>query len=285
MPLIGGLNLSLHSNSLTDTGDYVGLENYRELLNDPRFAKAIKNNVRYMAASIVVILPLSALLAYLLQGAWKKLKPVLTFLLLLPGLTPPAVLALLFLLVFHGREGVLNQVFVMPFSREGVINHLFHLHLNARPINWLKDPNFIMTALVMQAVWRWTGFMTFFFLAGMEAIPRQLYEAASLETTDRWKIFKRVTLPMLQPVVLFCAVYLVIDAFSMFSGAYVLLGGSGGTGDAGLLMVSYSYQQAFAFGKFGTAAAMCLMIAPALLALLWLAWWGPRWLYGKRRLA
>ncbi len=271
MPLIGGLNLSLHSNSLTDTGEYVGLQHYRELLDDPRFVKAIKNNLRYMAASIIVILPLSAFLAYLLQGAWKKLKPALTFLLLLPGLTPPAVLALLFLLVFHGKEGVLNQLFTVPF--------------HFRTINWLKDPHFIMSALVMQAVWRWTGFMTFFFLAGMEAIPKQLYEAASLETNNRWKIFQRVTLPMLQPVVIFCAVYLVIDAFSMFSGAYVLLGGSGGTGDAGLLMVSYSYQQAFAFGKFGTAAAMSLLIAPALLALLWLAWWGPRWLYGKGRSA
>jgi len=285
MPLVGGLNLSLHSNVLSGESEYTGLQNYRELLDDPRFAKAIRNNAVYMAASIIVILPLSAFLAYLLQGAWKKLKPALTFLLLLPGLTPPAVLALLFLMVFHGREGVLNQVFVMPFSQDGVINHLFHLHLNAKPINWLKDPHFIMCALVMQAVWRWTGFMTFFFLAGMEAIPKQLYEAASLETNDRWKIFQRVTLPMLQPVALFCAVYLVIDAFSMFSGAYVLLGGSGGTGDAGLLMVSYSYQQAFAFGKFGTAAAMCLMVAPALLLLLWLACWGPRWLYGKRRAA
>ena len=269
MPLVGGLNLSLHSNVLTGESEFTGSQNYRELLNDPRFGIAIRNNARYMVGSILVILPLAALLAYWLQGAWKKLKPLLTFLLLLPGLTPPAVLALLFLLVFHGKEGVLNQLFTVPF--------------HFRSINWLKDPNFIMSALVMQAVWRWTGFMTFFLLAGMEAIPKQLYEAASLETNSRWKIFQRVTLPMLQPVVIFCMVYLVIDAFSMFSGAYVLLGGSGGTGDAGLLMVSYSYQQAFVYGKFGTAAAMSLMIAPALLALLWLAWWAPRWLYGKGR--
>ncbi|MCD6050815.1 MAG: binding-protein-dependent transport system inner rane component, partial [Verrucomicrobia bacterium] len=96
-----------------------------------------------------------------------------------------------------------------------------------------------------------------------------------------WKVFKQVTLPLLQPVVLFCAVYLVIDAFAMFSGAYMLLGGSGGTADAGLLLVSYSYQQAFTYGNFGTAAAMCLMVAPALLALLWLAMMGPRWFRGR----
>ncbi len=281
MPLVGGLRLSLHSNTLVEESEYVGLQHYQELREDPKFEKAIRNNIIYTGACIVVILPLSALLAYWLQSAWKRVRPGLTFMLLLPGLTPPAVLALLFLLVFHGKEGVLNQMFVMPFSRDGVINDLFHLHFNARPINWLKDPNFIMPALVLQAVWRWTGFVTFFFLAGMEAIPKSLYEAAYLETNDRWKVFQRVTLPLLQPVVLFCAVYLVVDAFAMFSGAYMLLGGSGGTADAGLLMVSYSYQQAFTYGNFGTAAAMSLMVAPALLALLWLAIMGPRWLKGR----
>lgn len=262
MPLVGGVNMSLHSDTLVKASEYVGLEHYQDLWHDDRFEKAIHNNLRYMVGTIVVILPLSALMAYWLQSSWGKLRPGLTFMLLLPGLTPPAVLALLFLLVFHGREGLLNHLFVLPF----------HLHY----INWLKDPRFIMIALIMQAVWRWTGFITFFFLAGMEAIPRTLYEAAYLETNNRWKVFQRVTLPLLQPVVLFCAIYLIIDAFSMFSGAYVLLGGSGGTGDEGLLMVSYSYQQAFTYGKFGTAAAMSLMVAPALLALLWLAWWRPR---------
>jgi ABC-type sugar transport system permease subunit len=267
MPLVGGLRLSLHSNTLVEESEYVGLQHYQELREDPKFEKAIRNNIIYTGACIVVILPLSALLAYGLQSAWKKLRPALTFLLLLPGLTPPAVLALLFLLVFHGKEGLLNHLFVIPF--------------HIRPINWLKDPHFIMPALVLQAVWRWTGFVTFFFLAGMEAIPKSLYEAAYLETNDRWKVFKRVTLPLLQPVVLFCAVYLVVDAFAMFSGAYMLLGGSGGTADAGLLMVSYIYQQAFTYGNFGTAAAMSLMVAPALLALLWLAIMGPRWLKGR----
>ena len=81
---------------------------------------------------------------------------------------------------------------------------------------------------------------------------------------------------MLRHVMLFAAVYLVVDAFALFSGAYVLLGGSGGTGDAGLLLVNYTYQTAFTFGQFGTAAAMSLMLVPAMILVLGLCFLIPR---------
>ncbi|HAV64727.1 MAG TPA: hypothetical protein DCY13_20465, partial [Verrucomicrobiales bacterium] len=164
------------------------------------------------------------------------------------------VMALLFLLVFHGRSGLLNQWFVIPFG--------------LAPIDWLKNPDWILPALVIQAAWRWLGMITFFLLAGRESLPRPLYDVAALETSRRWPVFRRVTVPLLRHVIVFVCVYLVVDAFAMFSGAYILLGGSGGTADAGLLLINYSYQQAFSFGKFSTAAAMSLAVAPALLVLL-----------------
>ena len=254
LPLIGGLKLSVTSNALYGETHNVGLSHYREILNDPRFFKAVKNTVVFTVASIAIILPLSVWIAHLIRFSWKPIRPVLTFGLLLPGLTPPAVLALLFLLVFHGRDGVLNQLFVMP--------------LGFKPINWLKDPTFILPALVLQSVWRWTGMITFFILAGMDAIPRHYYEAARIETTNSWHVFRNITMPALRPVALFCAIYLIADSFSMFSGAYVLLGGSGGTADAGLILVSYIYQNAFTFGRFGTAAAMSMLFAPPLILLI-----------------
>jgi multiple sugar transport system permease protein len=254
VPLLGGVRLSLYSNDLTGPGTFVGLEHYRALLEDERFFKALRNTLAYTALSLVVIVPLALVLAQALRMTFARLRPLLTFLLLLPGLTPPAVLALLFLLVFHGREGLLNQLFVVPFG--------------LAPIHWLRDPDFILPALVLQGVWRWVGFITFFFLAGMASIPKTLFEAAHLETNSRWRVFASVTLPHLRPVILFAAVYLVVDAFALFSGAYVLLGGSGGTADAGLLLVSYTYQQAFTFGQFGTAAAMSVSVAPLMLGLL-----------------
>ncbi len=253
-PLIGGVKLSLESDSLFGTPEFAGLANYRAVLDDPRFFKALRNTFTYTLASIVVVVPLALLLAEALHRCWPRLKGVLSFILLLPGLTPPAVLALLFLLVFHGRNGLLNQWFVLP--------------LGFAPIDWLKDPAWIMPALVIQAAWRWLGMITFFLLAGRESLPRPLYEAAALETDRRWPVFIELTVPLLRHVIVFVCVYLVVDAFAMFSGAYVLLGGSGGTADAGLLLINYTYQQAFNFGRFSTAAAMSLSVAPLLLTVL-----------------
>jgi len=262
-PLIGGAKLSLESNGLFGPPEFAGLANYRAVLDDPRFFKALRNTLTYTLASIVAIVPLALWLAEALHRCWPRLKGVLSFVLLLPGLTPPAVLALLFLLVFHGRNGLLNQLFVMP--------------LGFAPIDWLRDPGWIMPALVIQAAWRWLGMITFFLLAGRESLPRPLYEVAALETNRSWPVWRGVTLPLLRHVIVFVCIYLAVDAFAMFAGAYVLLGGSGGTADAGLLLVNYTYQQAFSFGRFGTAAAMSLTVAPLLLVVLGLA------LIGRRR--
>ena len=215
VPLLGGIRISLLSNELYGEARYVGLEHYRNLLSEERYWTALRNTALYSVGSIGLILPLALFLAHLIRASWCRLRALFGFLLLLPGLTPPAVLALLFLLVFHGREGLLNQWLVIPFGLE--------------PVNWIRDPSFILAALVLQAVWRWTGFMCFFLLAGMDAIPGSLYEAARLVTGSRWTVFRFITFPMLWHVLLFCTVYLLVDACSLFAGAYVLLGGSGGT--------------------------------------------------------
>ena len=223
IPLVGGIKMSLQANGLGQA-EYVGFAHYKALASDGRYVTALRNSFTYTLASIVVIVPLALWLAHLLRATFRRLRPVMTFALLLPALTPPSVLAVLFLMVFHGKNGLLNQLFVMPLGLE--------------PVSWLKDPDFILSGLVLQTVWRWTGFMTFFILAGREGIPRVYYEAARLATGSRWRQFWHVTLPQLRPVLLFVAVYVVVDGFSLFSGAFVLLGGSGGTADAGLLTVT-----------------------------------------------
>jgi ABC-type sugar transport system permease subunit len=261
-PLLGGVQLALRSNELVGTTRWVGWENFQRLAGDPAYFQALRNTAWFTLGSIVLIVPLALGCAQALRLTFGRARPVLTFLLLLPGLTPPAVLALLFLLVFHGREGLLNHLLVLPLGFE--------------PVQWLRDPDWILPALILQSVWRWTGMITFFLLAGMEAIPCPLFDAAHLETRSRWRVFRSVTLPLLRPVLVFAVVYLAVDAIALFSGAYVLLGGSGGTANAGLLLVSYVYQQAFTFGNFGTAAAASVSVAPVLLALLWLCRVAPR---------
>ena len=244
--------MSLHANGVGQA-KYIGFAHYKALANDERYFTALRNSFVYTLASVVVIVPLALWLAHLLRASFRRLRPVLTFALLLPALTPPSVLAVLFVMVFHGRNGLLNQLFVMPLGFE--------------PINWLKDPDFILSGLVLQTVWRWTGFMTFFILAGMEGIPRVYYEAARLATGSRWRQFWHVTLPQLRPVLLFVAVYLVVDGFSLFSGAYVLLGGSGGTADAGLLTVTYVFLKT-RFFDYGSASAISISLLPLMVLAL-----------------
>ncbi|MDP6794333.1 MAG: sugar ABC transporter permease [Verrucomicrobiota bacterium] len=253
IPLVGGVKMSLQANGLGQA-EYVGLSHYMALANDERYITALRNSFTYTLASIVVIVPLALWLAHLLRATFRRLRPMLTFALLLPALTPPSVLAVLFLMVFHGKNGLLNQLFVMPLGLER--------------IDWLKDPDFILIGLVLQTAWRWTGFMTFFILAGMEGIPRVFYEAARLATASRWRQFWHVTVPQLRPVLLFVAVYLVVDGFSLFSGAFMLLGGSGGTADAGLLTITYVFQKS-RFFEYGTASAISVSLLPLMLLLVW----------------
>jgi len=247
---------------------YVGLENFSYVLGDPKFHKALKNTSLYVLVTIGIALPLAFFLAHFLRQVPGLIRPVLSFLLLLPGLCLSGVLATLFQLFFHGREGALNQWLVTPMGLD--------------PINWLLDPSFVLPALVLQAVWRWTGFIVLFFLCGMEAIPNAYYEAAKVEGANTWRVMRSITFPAVRHVAVFAAVFLIIDGFASFSGAYNLLGGSGGILDSGLLLVTYLYQVAFPGGSgqfdFPAAAAMSLLVVPLTALVLFLV------LFGRNRL-
>jgi ABC-type sugar transport system permease subunit len=110
--------------------------------------------------------------------------------------------------------------------------------------------------------------MTLIFLSGLEGVPQVYHDAARTEGASAWQRFRHVTLPVMRPVTAFAAAFLLLDTFVLFEGAYVLLGGSGGTLDAGLLLVSYAYFTAFTLGNFGAAAAMSFTSVPLLLLAL-----------------
>lgn len=252
-PVIDGFLLSLQSNTLYGPSHYVGLEHYRALLKDPRFLLALTNTIVYAALTVMVVVPLALAMALLMRRCFPPASAVVRFCLLLPGVTPPLVLALLFVLVFSGRHGLLN-------SLTG--------SLGAPPVDWIQDPRAIKISLVMQATWRWAGFIALCLLSALEGIPREYYDIARAEGASPFATFRFITLPLLRRVLLFATVVLILDAFVLFSGAYVLLGGSGGTSDAGLLLITYMYQTAFRYGRFASAAAMAYVCVPLLIALI-----------------
>lgn len=252
-PLAQGFWLSLQSDELFDETTFVGLAHFREIWRDGRFLHALRNTAAYAGMSIPLVTAVSLMLALALQRAFAKARGPLLLTLLLPGLTPPVVLALLYLLVFNGPNGLLNAVLMKP--------------LGLPAIDWLRDPAFIKPALMLQTLWRWCGFVTLLLLAGLQGIPREYLHLSRVEGASSWQSFRTVTLPLLAPVLWFVAAFLFLDAFVLFEGSYVLLGGSGGTLDAGLLLVAYTYYTAFTLGHFGTAAAMGFTLVPWLMLL------------------
>jgi len=268
MPLAQGFWLSLHSDALFDEPVWVGWSHYRTLLDDARFWHALRNTAYYAACSIPLVILFSLAVALLLRKAPRRFQGPLLLTLMLPGLTPPAVLAMLYVLVFNGPHGLLNALFVTPFGFS--------------PIDWLRDPAFIKPALVLQTLWRWCGFVTLILYSGLAGIPREYQYLAKTEGAGGWHILLRITLPLLKHQLWFIAAFLLLDAFVLFEGSYVLLGGSGGTLDAGLLVIAYTYYTAFTLGHFGTAAAMGFALVPPLLSAVFLFTF-PQWKRRQRR--
>ncbi len=253
IPLIGSFIQSIQSDGLGATR-WVGATNYTALFSDERYHHALRNTAVYAIGSITIILPLSLLLAHLLQRCSNAFRNTVTVGLLLPALTPPLILTFLFIQIFAGSHGILNNL----LSIFGGETH----------IDWLKDPDHIMQSMIIQSTWRWTGFVTLFLLAALKSIPRMYLDAAKIEGSSSLNTLLNITLPFLKSILLFVALFLMLDAFVLFEGAYYLLGGSGGTSDAGLLLVAYTYHQGYGLFHFGTAAAISFTTAPFLLLLL-----------------
>lgn len=249
VPLVQGVRLSLFDESIYGGGVFVGLANYLRLMQDGRFALALFNTAVYALGVVLSVTPLAFVLAFLLQHAPKRLREGCQLVLLLPSLVAPAALAIFFLLVFNGPDGLLNLL-LMP--------------LGFPEIDWLQDPWAIRAALVLQGVLRWTGLMSFIVAAGLAGLPCVYDEMARLEGATSFQRLLHITLPLLRPLLAFVVLFLLFDAFVLFDGAYVLLGGSGGAGDAGLLLVTYSYVTAFSAGELGYAAAMSYALTPLL---------------------
>jgi len=266
VPLFLGVDLALQN---PDSGfaisenreiEYVGLENFERTLGDAKFHKALSNTLKYVLGSVICIIPLAFVLAVALFELPRLYRGILAFCLLIPGLALPGAMSKLFYLFFHGREGALNQYVIIPLGMD--------------PINWMMDPDFIMPSLVMQSVWRWTGVVALFFLCALEGIPSWHFEVAKLEGMKSLSRIRLILVPGVRNPAVLLGIFLVVDGVASFSGAYTLLGGSGGMLDAGLLLVTYVYQVAFpgGSGRFDLpgAAAMSLLVAPFVAGFLFL---------------
>ncbi|MFC0673425.1 carbohydrate ABC transporter permease [Brachybacterium hainanense] len=233
---------------------FVGLAQYTFLLTDARFWNAVGNTFIIWFLSTVPMLSLALGIAFLLHRniRFTKFYRVAYF---LPNVTSMVAMAIVFGSVFSDTFGLVNSA-------------LTALGLSSVP--WLSSSLGIKVTIAVMVIWRFTGYNAIIYLAGLQAIPTDLYDAAEVDGASTWQVFTRVTVPMMRPIILFTVITSTIGGLSLFTEPQVLLGDAGGAGEAGMTIVLYQYNQAFTqfdFG-YGSAIAWALFLIAAVFAVI-----------------
>ncbi len=257
VPIGFSLYLSFHewtSPSFLDA-PYVGLDNYRALLDDGPFWSAMRNTAYYTLLSVPLGMAASLGLAVIVN---RKLRGMNVFraVFFMPVITSWVAVSVIWITLLSPDAGVVNYVFGL-------------LHLP--PQHWLDDPHWAMFAIVLISTWKGAGFSMVIWLAGLQAVPKELLEAAAIDGANRWRQFWHVTLPLLAPTTFFLVITGVIGGFQVFTPMYVITrGGPLGSTD---VAVYHIYQRAFQEFSMGYASAQAwVLFAVIFLATLIQLW-------------
>lgn len=223
---------------------FVGLANYRALLTaDPLFRTVVANTAYFTAVSVPAAIALALLLALAMNQAIRGI-PLFRTLYFLPVVTATVVVALVWRWFFNPDFGILNFL-------------LYRLGVD-QPPTWLASRQWAMPAVIIVAVWKQVGYNMVIFIAGLQAIPTNLYEAAAVDGADRWQRFRHITLPLLTPTTFFVLVVSIIGSLQVFDAVLVLT--DGGPANATRTIVFHIWEQAFVFLEMGYAAAVAWIL-------------------------
>jgi cellobiose transport system permease protein len=239
-PVVYSLFLALQRWDGIGAMEWVGLNNFEFLLSDIDFWNSIGNTFIIWVMSTVPMTVLALLIAVGLNSS-VRFKGIYRIAYFAPNVTSIVAMSLVFGSIFSTEFGIFNA---------------FIRWLGFDPVEWLTDPWGIKIAISVMIIWRWVGYNAIIFLAGLQAIPQDVYEAARIDGAGAVQTFFRVTLPLLRPVLLFSVVMSAINGLQVFAEAQVLVGERGGPEDAGMTMVLYFYNQAFLENDFGYGAAI-----------------------------
>ena len=253
-PLVKSLQLSLYATSGPDSQVFVGPDNFLFLLRDPDFHKAVGNTLVYAVFAVGVQLPLSLGLALLLNRPGLRFRGFFRFAFFSPHLMGTVFAAVLFGLIFAPRFGLLNRA----------LHLLVGVPLNTR---WLGDAGLVMPAIILLSLWLHVGFYMIYFLAALQSVAKELYEAAWVDGAGPWQRFLHVTLPGIKPVALFVLVISTIGAFRLFELPWLLLQNTSGPDQSGLFVVTYLYQNGFETADLGYASAIGWTLTIAVLTI------------------
>ncbi len=257
-PLLFSLWLAFQSwepTSGLDAMQFVGLENFAFALQDAWFWKSIVNTLWLAVASgvpqHVVALALAVFLNSLV-GLWRDVGSGVYF---LPYITSTVAIAIMFSSLFSTDFGLVNATLAL---------------IGIDPVDWLGRPEHIKPAIAVIVFWRYLGFNVVLYLAALQTIPRDLYEAARLDGATKWQQFRYITLPGLRSMMFFGVTLSVIGGLQLFEEPFILTGGKGGADQSAMTSAVYLYRMAFDFNDFGGASAMSWLLFGLVVLLTWL---------------
>lgn len=241
LPMVQALYLSLTAYDLVHPPKFVGLANFASLLQDPLFLKSARVSLTYVVFSVVPVLPLSLGLAVLFNRSL-FIKNVLRSAIFMPVVMPAVVMAV---------------VWTFMYQQDGVINTILGW-FDIDPVPWLRSSATSLWAVILIGIWRATPYYMVIFLAGLQAIPADYYDAAKIDGAGSWAAFRHITLPLLKPTMLLVIVMNVIVAMKVFAVPMIMTGG--GPADSTRVLPLFIYQTAFEFFDMGRAAAMSVFL-------------------------
>lgn len=244
-PLISAFVMSSQDIGAVTT-EFIGLKNYTKLLKDTVFHTAIVNSFQYMLFTCMLLIPFPMLFAVLMDSNLVKAKGVWKALLYLPALTSVVISGTLFRLMFSEyRTGQMNVITAA---------------LGLGTFKWLKNKVTAEIALLILCCWRWTGVNMLYFLSGLKAIDKSLYESADIDGATAWQKFRFVTLPLLKPTTIYVLTISVYAGLAMFLESFMLWAGNASPNNIGLTIVGYLYRRGIEKNDMGYAAAVGIVL-------------------------
>ncbi len=248
LPVIGALALSFTDYDLYALADphnvrFVGLHNYWALLHRPVFWAALAHTAYFVAVGVPLSMAVSLGAALLLNSPLARARAFFRTALFAPVVTTVVAVAIVWRYLFNTKYGVVNALLEW---------------LGLHPVDWLGDPHWAMPTIILFAVWKNFGYNMIIFMAGLQAIPGELYEAARMDGASPWRQLRHITLPLLQPTLLMVAILTVSGYFQLFAEPYVIT--EGGPLQSTVSVLYLMYDEGFTWWNLGSASAVAFAL-------------------------
>lgn len=248
LPILGALAISFTDFDIYALADienlrFVGFDNYLELLKTPLFWQALGNTLYFVIVGVPLSIAASLGAALLVNARLARFRAFFRTAFFAPVVTTLVAVAVIWLYLFNTRYGLINYNLSL---------------LGIEPVNWLGDPDWAMPAIIIFAVWKNFGYNMIIFLAGLQTIPEDLYEAARIDGANGWQQFRHVTLPALVPITLVVSILTMAGYFQLFAEPYVMT--QGGPAESTVSILYFMFDQGFKWWNLGFASAVAFLL-------------------------